>query len=94
LIRLAASSFELSNDQPTKYSLSGYVCADGNPKSLQMLKDLCSKGSIDKVSITYHEYAFLLEGVTFSGDNSQCEGTGHTFRFNAKDVHLEGVLSI
>jgi hypothetical protein len=94
LIRLAASSFELSNDQSMKYSLSGYVCADGNSRSLQTLKDLCSKGSVDEVIITYREYVFLLTGVTFSGADLQYQDADHTFKFHAKDVHLEGVLSL
>jgi hypothetical protein len=96
LIRLTASSFELSNDQSTRQSLSGYICVDdnNNSKSFQLLKDLCTRNIVDEVVVVYREYAFSLTRVSFSDNDIPCQGTDHTFKFHARDVHLEGLFAI
>lgn len=42
--------------------------------------------------VVYREYAFSLKGVSFRGNNIQFQEMDRTFRFNAKDVHLEGMV--
>lgn len=98
MIRLTASSFELtpnneSSNSEHQQSLSGSVYVDdNNSESFQLLKELSSKDNIDKVVVVYHKYSFSLKGVSFSGNNMQHQGMDRTFKFHAKDVHLEGMF--
>lgn len=102
MVRLTASSFEImrNSDQPPsnsaqQHSLSGYVCIDdNNSKSFQMLKDLCSGDALDEVVVVYREYAFSLIGVSFIGNNTDRQGADRTFKFHAKDVHLEELFGL
>jgi hypothetical protein len=91
-----AAIIAASVTEPIRQSLSGYVCVDdkSNSKSIQVLKDLCSRGIVDEVVVVYREYAFSLTNVSFSDDNMRRQDTNHTFKFHAKDIHLEGLLRL
>lgn len=99
MISLTVSSFEIvhNSDQPRSSSeqpsLSGYVRVENiSSKSFQMLEELCSAGAVAEVVIVYRDYAFSLIEVTFSESNAQFPGTTCSFKFDARDIHLAGLL--
>ena len=97
-MRVVASSFEIVRniDQSTSGGkpplMFGYVGVDDdNTKAFEALKELCSRDSVDKIIIVYHDYAFSLIGVslTKSNVNPPSIRLGTAYKFCAKDIQLE-----
>ncbi|HLE35071.1 MAG TPA: hypothetical protein VI698_04195 [Nitrososphaerales archaeon] len=100
MIRVKANSFEIVRDNNQLSSrikkqplLLGYVGVDDDDaKAFEVLKELCSKESVDKIVIVYHDYAFSLLGVSLTENNPNPPGIrfGTKYKFSAKDIQLEG----
>ena len=100
-IHVTASAFEIVSE--TKKSsprsekqglLFGYIGVDeDNITAFETLRSLCSKESVDKIVIVYHDYAFSLVGVSLTENNKNAPSIrlGGTYKFCAKDVQLEGL---
>ena len=100
MIRFNASSFEIVKNAKLSsveraQRLFGYLGVD-DATSVKALKDLCAVKIIDKVVIVYNEYTFSLLEVSFSqskgSDKFQLDAP-NTYRFEAKDVHLEALAA-
>lgn len=97
MIRVKASTFEIVHDNSPSASskqplLFGYIdIDDDNMKTLQALKELCSKENVDKIIIVYHDYAFSLLGISLTQTNVNPPGVrlGTRYKFSAKDIQLE-----
>jgi hypothetical protein len=77
--------------------MCGYVGVnDDNSKTLNALKELCSRDNVDKIVIVYHDYAFSLVGVSFSENNKHPPSVTleTTYMFRAKDIQLERISEI
>lgn len=74
--------------------LFGYIGVDeDNTIAFETLKDLCSKQSVDKIVIVYHDYAFSLVGVSLTEDSKNAPSIrlGGTYNFSARDIRLKGL---
>ncbi|MGH9877901.1 MAG: hypothetical protein ACRD5H_09700, partial [Nitrososphaerales archaeon] len=95
---LKASSFEIEPGKSSTESVqqvSGHLgIEDDNDNAFEALKNLCSKENVDKVVIVYRDYQFSLVGVSFSSDNKNPPSIRlgkNSYRFEAKDVHLDAL---
>jgi len=96
-IVLKATSFEIGSPAKSDASqkpISGFIgIEDSDEEIIQKLRDLCSRGDVEKLIIVYNNYEFQLVGVSLS-ENTSLEKSPRVligrniYRFTANDVGL------